>query len=711
MQPDLSHSQTGLANRWVDAGTPHLFRACWLVAIVFFATGWQVSAFGGMSSENVIVVVNGDSTISRTIANHYVYLRQIPEPNIIVLDDVPKGTVIELDDFRDKILKPVLAEIDKRKLAPLARTIAYSAGLPYGVKVKSHTDKLPEGTEKKFQRPIASITGLTYFYRFVLTDSPSYLSFGSNLYARGKFERNFANPFAGELKEKFEEAIKLDSEEKYSESATLWDELHQKHPEMPAIALKAAEAFSKSDDSAKAIELISAALKAGWWSANYLQDTPALEKHLSDPQIAAAMPLLDASPIAWQGPIGFSGAVGWAVTGRRVAIQQGGTPYMMSCMLAVIHPNGSNTSDAVRILERASKSDRTFPKARFAFGVGAGVRAKTRFGGVADAAVYLQELGYETEMFRGALPSKPGKVAGLMVGSSNAPLASTPLNLVPGSIAENLTSYGAKFDTESQTKLTEFLSVGAAMSSGTVDEPYSLQFKFPTPMLYGYYARGATAMEAFYQSVMSPYQLLIVGDPLAQPYALAPDEIVDISMVKAKGDDSQKLRLHRRTMNLNAPKSRTAVIEIFINGVPVRNVPAVPTVDINWPEAASGVYSIRATLVGLDRTEPRISFVAEIDCKGLYPTPTAELLEARENIDGLANDGSLATPIKIKVACEGADRIDIEHWGKVVATTDQAEAVLEIEAKKLGGGPLSFRPVAHFGEQRVQAMPVIDQPE
>ena len=42
------------------------------------------------------------------------------------------------------------------------------------------------------------------------------------------------------------------------------------------------------------------------------------------------------------------------------------------------------------------------------------------------------------------------------------------------------------------------------MSSGTVAEPYALQFKFPLPMMYGYYAKGVSAIEAFYLSVTSP---------------------------------------------------------------------------------------------------------------------------------------------------------------------------------------------------------------
>lgn len=687
-------------------------RRIWLGAIcVMSSILFSGTAGAGLSSENVIVVVNGDSPASRTIANHYIELRKIPTKNVIVLHDVPQGVQIALDPFRDRILKPLLSEIDSRGISSFARVIAYSADFPTAIGVKSHCDKVTDPTTKRYQLPVASLTGLTYFYRYVMADDPGYLGFASNLYARGKFERYFLNPFVGEKKERFEQAEELHKQAKYSESAALWKQLHEDHlGTMPVLALRAAENFSLADQGDEAVAMIRDALRAGWRSATYLTETPALEKHLDDPAIQKALPLLDTSPIAWQGPQPFASNVGWTLTGSPVAIKDGGIPYLCSCSLAVVNPFGSTLGDAVRVLRRSSLSDRTFPSGRFSFGASSDVRSTTRFPGIADTIVYLQENGFETEVFKGVVPSKPGAILGLMLGTSNANVHSDQWIFVRGAIADNLTSFGGKFDSGSQTKLTAFLAAGAAMSSGAVAEPYSLQYKFPTPMLYGYYARGLSAIESFYQSVASPYQLLIVGDPLAQPFAKSPDELVDTSLVT---EGKRRLRIVRRSLGLKVPKSQAATLEISIDDrifkvISLLGAVDINTVDINWPDKTSGVYDIRATLTGIDRTEPRVTFLSQIDVHGDHPAPQATVVKTRGAVDGFADDGSRSSPIDIRLECPGADRIELDHLGTVVTKIDADNGTVTIDTDKLGGGPLRFRPIAYFGDTKVRGQTLVD---
>ena len=50
-------------------------------------------------------------------------------------------------------------------------------------------------------------------------------------------------------------------------------------------------------------------------------------------------------------------------------------------------------------------------------------------------------------------------------------------------------------------------------------EPCNYTQKFPDPVDYFYQTRGFTLAEAYYQSVLNPYEGLLVGEPLAAPFA------------------------------------------------------------------------------------------------------------------------------------------------------------------------------------------------
>ena len=95
---------------------------------------------------------------------------------------------------------------------------------------------------------------------------------------------------------------------------------------------------------------------------------------------------------------------------------------------------------------------------------------------------------------------------------------------VPGAIADSLTSYGGLLFVPNNyhTTLLVLLNAGASGSYGTVTEPCPYLQKFPSPQDYFYQARGFSLAECYYQSLVNPYQGLIVGEPLAAPFARPP---------------------------------------------------------------------------------------------------------------------------------------------------------------------------------------------
>lgn len=648
----------------------------------------------GVGPEHVILVVNGQSSDSRTVANHYIDLRSIPETNVIVLDGVPAKLKISLDEFKTLILLPVLKEIEERKISENARVIAYSAGFPTSVDISPHTAKLTDPTLKKYQLATGSINGLTMLYQFVLSDNPSYLDFGANLYARGPFQRFFRDPFIdASLSTRYYQATQARRIEDFAGAAEMLSELWKESPTNAALAIQSAECFALAGQKNKAIEMVAGAIAGGWQSGKYLNESEALAPIAKDAKLAAAVKQLSDAPTNVQGPIGFRSEVVWTKNGEPAIKPEMGIRYMMSCVLAVVHPRGSTVDQAVEVLKTAKLGDATFPDAAFYFTSTGDVRAKTRLPAVTDALLWLKTLDARAEIARATLPNESGDCVGLMVGTASATLATAKFKLVPGSIADNLTSLGAAFGVAGQTKLTDFLHAGAAMSSGAVTEPYSLPFKFPSPIMYGYYASGATAIEAFSMSVMSPYQLLIVGDPLAAAYLRAPNDRIGISLADNL-DGSKVLRLARRPSTIGDPQKTSPVgaIELAIDGRTLRRFKPTEQINLNLKGAPPGMVNLRVSLVGRDPLMPvnsgdrwmRLSYSTE--------PPVATIDETAKGV---------------RVEAKDATQIDFVIHGKVVQTMPGPSATFVPDRATFGNGPLRVRPIAVIGDVRVGGSPVV----
>ena len=98
---------------------------------------------------------------------------------------------------------------------------------------------------------------------------------------------------------------------------------------------------------------------------------------------------------------------------------------------------------------------------------------------------------------------------------------------LPGALADHLTSHGGQLDRQGETgaQMTAlaWLESGATASFGTVSEPCNHLQKFPHPQrLLMSYLQGVTALEAYWHSVAWPAQGLMVGEPLAAPFARRP---------------------------------------------------------------------------------------------------------------------------------------------------------------------------------------------
>ncbi len=179
---------------------------------------------------------------------------------------------------------------------------------------------------------------------------------------------------------------------------------------------------------------------------------------------------------------------------------------------------GGNLALAKSVVDQGRVSDGTFPTQTVVLAKSADTARNVR-ALASDNAIFNTRLRGNYSMQRVQTSSTDfTNRLGCQIG---AVIFSLPAQaFVPGAMADNLTSFGGTLiENSGQTSLLSFLQAGASGSFGTVVEPCSFPAKFPDPQNYFYQSRGFSVAECYYQSVTNPYQGLVVGEPLAAPFA------------------------------------------------------------------------------------------------------------------------------------------------------------------------------------------------
>jgi uncharacterized protein (TIGR03790 family) len=180
----------------------------------------------------------------------------------------------------------------------------------------------------------------------------------------------------------------------------------------------------------------------------------------------------------------------------------------------------SNLAQAKQTIDIGIASDGSFPLHPVYLAKSSDRLRNLRYWTFDDAVIDTLLLGYPTLIRTNSdlveiLRPASGYSGGLAAFSASAGL------FVPGAMADQLTSYaGMLFEPNDQTTVLAFLNASASGSYGTIIEPCSHLEKFPSPRNYFYQARGFNLAESYYQSITVPYQGLIVGEPLAAPFAV-----------------------------------------------------------------------------------------------------------------------------------------------------------------------------------------------
>ncbi|MDX2457975.1 MAG: hypothetical protein QNL87_10750 [Gammaproteobacteria bacterium] len=578
-----------------------------LIACMSLLPG-RVLAGGG--PEKVLVVVNGDSPVSLQVANTYVELRDIPQEHVLWLHDIPYPDSISIDTFRTRIWKPIRDFITQNRLDDEIDIIAYSADFPYAVNFSADlkANKLPR---LKYHGKEASLTGLSYFARHVETGSPYYLASNANLY----FRRNLApgwqlRSLTDEETRLHREAEKASRKKDFQAAVASYESLVQGFPEHGALWHGLARSHAALGNSGAAMEALQQAANHGWTNSLQTRNDRYLQLLSDDPALPRLLQRMEERNGPFQAAHGFSAQYEWNGATRPVKTFRSDSlhSHYLATMLAYTGNHGNSVPEVKNYLAAARSSDGTQPDGTVYLLVNNNVRSETRQPLFLETVAALERRGKRAEILilgqaqqKGILPQGKEDVIGAVVGARKFKWQSSGSRLLPGAIAESLTSYGGHFNFDEQTKLTEFLRHGAAGASGAVVEPFSLQAKFPVPLLHVHYADGSSLAEAFYQSVEAPYQLLIVGDPLARPYARFAE--VDMASPDPQTPWSGVVTLQPKVVPV--PDRPIAQLELWVDGQLLAY--AQPDQPFTWDTRSrdDGFHKLRLVVQETDPIETR----------------------------------------------------------------------------------------------------------
>jgi len=561
-----------------------------LLALSIAASVSSVWAGGG--PENVLLLVNSNSLSSKTIANHYIALRNVPASNIVYVDWRGGLEGCQGPQFAGKILKPAIDAIRERGLSHQIDYVVYSSDFPWRVDLKT---LFPDQTFGPPIRPAASCTGATYLWMYMRDKNPALMRPDVNWYLA---------PDDGDNYVKCQKLAKVESR-------------------------------------------------------------------------------------------GFHATTFWAPDGTGTKDSSRGQSYMLSTMLGVTTGRGNTVDEVLAYLRRSAAVDGTRPRGTFYYMKNKDPRSLARHDCYDAVAQQLNRLGVSAVVAPGTLPQGAKDVLGIMTGARTFDFGASGSTFAPGAICDNLTSLGGDLLLRSgQTPLSEFLRYGAAGASGTVIEPLALQYKFPLPSLFLHYVRGCSLAESYYQSVSGPFQLLIVGDPLCQPWAVAPT-------VKVEGiEPGQEVKglLAIKATAETAPPERVGSMELFIDGRLVARFSPGRTPQLDTSKLADGYHELRVVAIGANKIETR----------GRQILPVVVNNHSQKIELSVSPPSSVAATDKVQISARqaGATAITIRQNGREVGRIKGESGQVDVLVATFGRGPVALQALSE-GPQPAVSAPVL----
>jgi hypothetical protein len=228
--------------------------------------------------------------------------------------------------------------------------------------------------------------------------------------------------------------------------------------------------------------------------------------------------------------------------------------------------------------------------------------------------------------------------------------------------------------------------------------------------MYVYYAEGATLVEAFYLSVTSPYQLLIVGDPLCKPFSHAPSTDFGIKPQVLSTSDTLVFNFKQTVQRfmqwemqpLERAKRRDRLapvaVSMLTDGAGPKSGPISKRLSIKLNGLSPGYHELTMRLVADDPLAQRNDFVLPVaidnpdlikfELPGLRKEPVPEEFKLHG-----ATNWYVAPPdatLKIQVNCPEAQNIIVYHEQEQIERFEGSKTSFSVKLDDRGAGPVRF---------------------
>lgn len=670
-----------------------------LLLLAGLLLGWPAAAEAGGGPERTVVVVNADSPVSLQVAHAYARRRGIPAENLVYLEGVPTLRIVDLDTFRTRLWAPVKQQLEARGLLEEADVLAWSADFPFAVDVDAEAKA--KGIQPMPHVPFrASLTGLSYFWRHVEAgETARWLDLGANRYFHpepgtrsGPSGRPPTAAEAAAMRTAQEQLQKQD----WAGARDTYKALLAGAPDLMGAWYDLACCLARLGDKPAALEALAQAVQRGWTNALHTVSDADLEPLRGDPAFDALVEQMTKAQQRLAGghaSHGFGAARTWGAGGAPVPqlVGSGEAPrerYLLSVMLGYTGEWGNSAPEVLACLERGAQCDGTQPDGTVYLLSNDDVRATTRAPYFPFTQGLLESMGRRVAVLAkgkdgqdGILPKAKPDVIGAVVGSAGFAWKGTESTLLPGAIVEHLTSYGADFSHGGQTKLSELLRAGSAGSAGTVAEPLALWQKFPLPSIHVHYARGCSLAEAYYQGMAGPWQTLVVGDPLARPFARFATVTLPAALTAGPLAGTQAVEAGLEP----AVAQAGGRLELWVDGR-LRAQGAVGTA-LSWDTAAEddGVHDLRLVHVAGDAIETRSQARARVTVANAARSAT---------LAGPKEMPRLGAMLALSGKAAGASEVELLLGARVLATAPVKGGAFKAELDTLLLGPATVELVA-----------------